>query len=67
MSGYLYCCAICAAVAVGLIFAAAVDSCIENRGHINWPWRRKRGRHEIPRRRRDRHTKSVGGEEQNGV
>ena len=66
MSGYLYCCAVCAAVVVGLIFAAAVDSCIANGGRINWPWRRKRGRHEIPRRRRDRRTKS-GGEEQNGV
>lgn len=66
MNGYLYCCAICGAVAVGLIFAAVVDSCIANGGRINWPWRRKRVKHEIQRNRRARYTKT-GGEEQNGV
>jgi hypothetical protein len=49
----LYFCAICGAVALGLLFALTVDAYIENRGHINWPWRRKRGKHEIQRSRRD--------------
>lgn len=62
MNGYLYCCAICGAVAVGLIFAAAVDSCIANGGRINWPWRRKRGKHEIQKSRRAWHEKTGGDE-----
>jgi hypothetical protein len=47
MNAYLYFCAVCGAVAVGMIFAAAVDFCIENGGHMGW--RRKHGKHEIAR------------------
>ena len=45
MNVYLYFCAMCAAVAVGMIFAAAVDFCIENGGRMGWG--RKHGKHEI--------------------
>ena len=48
MNAYLYFYAVCGAVAIGMIFAAAVDFCMKHGGHLDL--RRKRGKHEIARK-----------------
>lgn len=64
MNAYLYFCAVCGAVAIGMIFAAAVDFCMENGGHLDL--RRKHGKHEIARKpgkrqsERNRYAKTGG-------